>query len=63
MEVLLQNKWIWVCIALLILEEVFRRLTPKIKGASGDFGARPREDGTEFHLRTAETNTLVSITA
>ena len=36
MEVLLQNKWIWVCIALLIFEEVLRRLTPKIKGASGE---------------------------
>ena len=36
MEVLLQNKWIWVCIALLILEEVLRRLTPEIKGASGE---------------------------
>lgn len=38
MEVLLQNKWICVCITQLLLEEVLRRLTPKIKGASGGDG-------------------------
>lgn len=36
MEALLQNKWIWVCIALLILEEALRRLKPVVKGAFGE---------------------------
>lgn len=36
MEALLQNKWIWACIALLILEEVLRRLKPVVKGAFGE---------------------------
>lgn len=55
MEVLLQNKWIWVCIALLILEEVLRRLTPEIKGASGEamvswvLSHLPKEQYTVIH--------------
>ena len=36
MEALLQNKWIWACIALLILEEIIRRLKPVVKGAFGE---------------------------
>ena len=55
MEVLLQNKWIWVCITLLLLEEVLRRLTPKIKGASGEamvswvLSHLPKEQYTVIH--------------
>lgn len=33
---LLRNKWIWICFALLILEEAIRRIKPKIKGVSGE---------------------------
>lgn len=36
METLLHNKWIWGCVALLILEEVIRRGKPALKGAFGE---------------------------
>lgn len=36
MEMLLHNKWIWICIALLILEEVIRWVKPVVKGAFGE---------------------------
>lgn len=36
MENLLQNKWVWICVVLLILEEVIRRVRPVVKGAFGE---------------------------
>lgn len=58
---LLQNKWVWVAITLLILGEVVRLAKPKLKGASGEamvsaiLSCLPREQYTVLHnvmLRT-----------
>lgn len=58
---LLQNRWVQVAIALLVLEEVIRRLKPKLKGTSGEamvsmiLSRLPKDQYTVLHnvmLRT-----------